>query len=221
MSQAEFHARYEQAHEECKAELVDGTVFIAPPVIARHGQVTSMLIGIVGLFTMQTRGVTCLPNVTVIMGPSDEVQPDLALIVRPEYGGRTNTMLINEIEYLAGPPEFLVEIAHSTRSMELHVKRQSYMKNGIVEYLVICLEESLTRWFDLASDQPLSSDSGGILRIRSLPGLWINAAALFCDDHAALTKTIEAGLASPEHAEFVERLEAERVRIAAEQAKPR
>ncbi len=53
---------------------------------------------------------------------------------------------------------------------------------------------------------PLEAD--GTLRSRVFPGLWLDPAALWAGDAAALLATLQRGLANPAHAAFVERLRA-------------
>ncbi len=74
------------------------------------------------------------------------------------------------------------------------------------EYLVVCVREQQLRWFDLAAGKELQADAGGIYRIQTFPGLWINGPALLAQQYPALMQTLEEGLATPEHAAFVEEL---------------
>lgn len=71
-------------------------------------------------------------------------------------------------------------------------------------------------WFDLPSDAVHTDSVDGVLRLKTFPGLWIDGVAICHSDFAKAFKTLEAGLASPEHAEFAKRLEAQRDRLAAE-----
>jgi hypothetical protein len=47
----------------------------------------------------------------------------------------------------------------------------------------------------------------GILKSTFFPGLWLNSAALLGGDVNAVLATVLQGLSSPEHADFVARLE--------------
>jgi len=53
----------------------------------------------------------------------------------------------------------------------------------------------------------LDPDEDGILRSRLFPGLWLDAAALINGEMAKVLAALEEGLASSEHAAFVERLQ--------------
>jgi hypothetical protein len=48
---------------------------------------------------------------------------------------------------------------------------------------------------------------GGILRSTIFPGLWLAADALVLGQKLTVKEVLQAGLSSPEHAEFVARLE--------------
>jgi hypothetical protein len=52
----------------------------------------------------------------------------------------------------------------------------------------------------------LTPGEDGILRSEIFPGLWLDAAALIRDDTVAILRVMQAGLASPEHGDFVRRL---------------
>ena len=75
---------------------------------------------------------------------------------------------------------------------------------------VVCLQEAQLRWFDLAADTELQPDADGVYRLRSFPGLWVDGAALLAKDYGRLMDTLQQGLGTPEHAEFVQRLAAAR-----------
>ena len=102
------------------------------------------------------------------------------------------------------------EVAISSRAIDLHEKRRQYARHGVREYLVLCTKENELRWFNLAGGEELQPDAAGIYRIQTFPGLWINGPALLGHDYAALMRTLEEGLASPEHAAFVQQLAARR-----------
>ena len=109
-------------------------------------------------------------------------------------------------DYVEGAPELIAEIAHSSRAIDLHGKRDDYARYGVREYLVLCLRERQLRWFDLAANRELQADADGVFRMHALPGLWIHGEALLARDHRRLTATLNQGLTTPEHAAFAVRL---------------
>ncbi len=207
MTQAEFHEAYERMPRHFKAELIGGIVYVASPLRLRHGTNHVPLGSVLFAYESATPGTEHGDNTTVILGRDSEPQPDLFLRVLPSHGGRSRT---TGDDYVAGPPELLVEIAHSSRSIDLHAKRTDYRTAGVPEYLVYLVDDLRLRWFDLAGDRELTVPADGIVRSVQFPGLWIDTAALAARDHGKLMATLGLGLASPGHADFVRLLAARR-----------
>jgi Uma2 family endonuclease len=203
MNREEFHRIYETTPEDFKAELVGGTVYVASPLSRGHGRNHLPLGALFYLYEAQTPGVESGANVTVQLGVESETQPDLYLRILPECGGQSRT---SRDDYVEGPPELIAEVAHSSRAIDLHAKREDYARHGVLEYLVLCVREGELRWFDLQADRELQPDEDGVLRVRTFPGLWIHREALLTRDHPRLMDTLQQGLASSEHAAFVARL---------------
>jgi hypothetical protein len=63
-------------------------------------------------------------------------------------------------------------------------------------------------WFGLTDGeyQLLSPESDGIIRSRVFPGLWLAVDALLNNQMSQVLEVLQAGLQSPEHQAFVERL---------------
>ncbi|HZK79476.1 MAG TPA: Uma2 family endonuclease [Humisphaera sp.] len=205
MTQEEFHRAYERTPENFKAELIGGIVYVASPLKLTHGKNHPPLSTIFFVYEGDTPGVECGDNTTVLLGGDAEPQPDLFMRVLPEFDGQSRT---SDDEYVVGPPELVAEIAVSTRAIDLHAKRNDYTRYGVKEYLVVCPREKEVRWFDLAANQELPLGPDGIIRIRQFPGMWIDVAALLDRKPTQLLATLQRGLESPEHAEFVARLAA-------------
>jgi Uma2 family endonuclease len=206
MDREEFHRLYEQAPRDFRAELIGGIVFVSSPLSRRHGIAHPPLSTVLFAYEASTAGTECGDNATLLLGDDAEPQPDLYLRILPEYGGQSTT----KKDYVNGAPEFVAEIALSSRSIDLHAKRDDYTRHGVLEYLVVSLREQQLYWFDLRARQELSLDADGICRIRTFPGLWVDSAALLRRDFLALMATLQKGLATPEHADFVARMAAAR-----------
>jgi len=203
MTQAEFHRRYEAYPEDVKFELIAGIVYTSSPLRRAHGRRHLQLGAVLEHYASATPGVEALDNATTILGEDSEPQPDLALRVLSQYGGRSRE---TEDDYVIGPPEFIAEIAHSTRAIDMHQKRLDYRRAGVREYLVLCVEERELYWFRFRPNGELTPDAHGIYRSRIFPGLWIDGAALLAGERKRLQAVLRQGLASPEHAAFLQRL---------------
>src|SRR5262249_18936960 len=148
-------------------------------------------------------------NSTAILGEESEPQPDLMLRLVPECGGQAH---LDEDQYLVGAPELALEVAHSSRALDLGQKREDYLTAGVQEYVVFCVEEKELHWFHFPSKKKLKPDGEGVWKSRVFPGLWLDGPALVARDTGRLLATLQRGLASPQHAAFVRRLEQQRKR---------
>ena len=79
------------------------------------------------------------------------------------------------------------------------------------EYIVWRVRDRQIDWFVLRRGKyvRLRPDQSGVYRSKFFPGLWLDPAAMIRGDKKTLKATIERGLASPEHAAFVARLNPE------------
>jgi hypothetical protein len=86
--------------------------------------------------------------------------------------------------------------------------RGNYQRAGVIEYVVLCIEEQELHWFDFASHSIIKPNRQGIYRSRVFPGLWIDGPALRGRDSARILVVVQQGLAHRDHAAFVKRLQA-------------
>lgn len=208
MDQKSFHERYLRTPEGFKAELIGGGVYImSSPLRNRHGRSDATTRGWLFNYSLATPGTVVQNNTTVILGDRSEHQPDSALLIRQDHGGRTRDGREDD-DYTYGPPELIVEVAFSSRSIDLAAKYRDYEEAGVAEYLVLDLASRRVRWFALHDGRfvPLDPDPDGLLRSRVFPGLWLDPAALVSDNPARVIAALNRGLASPDHAAFVAEL---------------
>jgi hypothetical protein len=210
MTRVEFHRRYSAYPEKVKVELIGGVVYFSSPLTLpsptrwAHGRYLPRVSAALSLYEAATAGVEAAGNATILLDEHNEPQPDLSLRIRDEYGGRS---WVNAEEFVEGPPELLAEVAHSSRALDMHQKRESYEKAGVREYVVLCTEEGAFHWFDFAAGRPIRPDRNGVARSRVFPGLWIQVGALLTHDTRRLIDAVQQGLASRAHAAFVKRLD--------------
>jgi hypothetical protein len=127
-------------------------------------------------------------------------QPDIALSLEPEYGGK---MEIAPRDLASGLPELVVEICRSSRSYDLGPKLALYERAGVPEYLAILVEERRFEWRILEQGRyRLMEASEGVFRSRIFPGLWIDEPAFWRRDGRHLLAVVDQGLQSPEFLEF-------------------
>jgi Uma2 family endonuclease len=206
LDQKTFHERYEKLPPGFKAELIGGIVYVMPsPLKIRHGDVDSRVSGWLYFYRAFTPGTRTQNNTTTILADDSEPQPDSALLILPEYGGQS---IDGEDEYTHGAPEFIAEVAWSSRSIDLNAKLRDYERAGVLEYFVRDLKKKAIHWFALEDGKfvALAPDPDGLFRSRAFPGLWLDPAAMLAGDDASVIATLQRGLASPEHAAIVAEL---------------
>lgn len=211
MSQPQFHRIYEKAPKDFKAELIGGTVYVASPAQFGHGSHDIRLAFVFVAYEGGTPGVQAAHNVMAILNDSNEPKPDSLLCIVPECGGQS---AVNAAGYLSGGPALIGEVANTSSDIDLGVKKESYRNAGVQEYVVVCVQTKEIHWFRLQSGGILKPDPDGICKSKILPGLWLDGDALLKGHVGRLEKAVKAGLASPEHARFVQRLERARLRHA-------
>lgn len=205
LDQPTFHERYEAMPQNFRAELVGGVVYVPSPLMTPHAQHHALIMHWLGEFQLHTPGTTVLDNATVILGFESEPQPDATLVIDPASGGQTR---IDEQGYLHGPPELVVEVASSSEAYDTHEKLRDYERAGVPEYVVVLLRDRAVRWMVLRDErfEDVPAPSDGILRSRTMPGLWLDTSALLARDSRILIETLRKGMATAEHAAFVGRL---------------
>lgn len=207
LSRDEFRRRYE-AMPGVKAELIEGIVHMASPVRwDGHGFETSLIVTWLTMYYGGTPGVFPADNATTRLNTNNEPQPDGLLFIHPRNGGQTK--LVDG--YIEGAPELAVEVASSSVSIDVHAKLRAYQKAGVREYVIWRTQDGEVDW--LALDEsgafvPRPRDADGVCRSGTLPGLWLDVPALLAGDILRVVETLNRGLATPDHAAFVERLAA-------------
>lgn len=178
MDAAEFHWRYERRPDIKKAELIDGVVYVAsPPNFSRHGVPRFNLIGQLGSYTSRAPGIVGAVNPSMLVGGMDEPQPDVALYWDAAHGGQTQ---LDGEGWLVSAPDLVAEVAHSSRSYDLTVKKDLYRRIGVREYIVWQVEDGRIDWWRLddGSYVPLAPDESGAVHSVVFPGLALNVPSL-------------------------------------------
>jgi Uma2 family endonuclease len=207
LSREEFERRYEAMPGVCKAELIQGVVFMPSPVrYLQHRQPEALLMNWLSSYWIASPGTGCASNCSVRLDDDNVLQPDGLLIVLPEHGGRPR---ISPDGYLVGAPELVVEVAASSASIDLHTKLQTYLDHGVQEYLVWQVLDGVLLWFCHRGDhfEPLLPTATGRVQSEQFPGLWLDPSALLRLDAPIVIATLPCGLADQSHADFVDQLQ--------------
>ncbi len=203
LTREEFLSRWERMPHVKLAELINGVVYLPSPVSLGHGEKVHLLDVWAGIYAVRSGVAEVLPNVTWLLEESVP-QPDVAVRIKPEYGGRSR---ISD-KYPEGPPEFVAEVSRSSRSYDLGPKLELYERAGVGEYVTALLEEERVEWRVLRNGryQLMAADASGVFRPEGLPGLWLEEPAFWANDLAAMLARLEEGMASVAFREFVRSL---------------
>ena len=206
LTRDEFERRYEAMPDVKKAELIEGTVYMPPPVHASaHGEPHAHLMTWLGTYAAATPGVQVADNATIRLDLDNEPQPDGLLRIEEDAGGQSR---ISDDDYVGGPPELIVEVAHSSAAYDLHDKKQAYRRSGVQEYLVWQIEEEQVDWFVLEEGTYLSLSVGenGRIESRTFPGLVLDVDALLEKNFDTVLAAVQEQIGTEVHQVFVERL---------------
>jgi Uma2 family endonuclease len=206
LTRDEFERRYEAMPHVKKAELIEGTVYMPSPVHAStHGEPHAHVMTWLGVYAASTPGISVADNATVRLDLDNEPQPDALLRIDEDCGGQSR---ISDDDYVEGPPELIVEVAHSSAAYDLHDKKRVYRRSGVQEYVVWQIEDERVDWFVLEEGAylSLSPDENGHLASRVFPGLVLDVEALLETDVSAVLALVQEQTGTSDHQAFVKRL---------------
>ena len=143
LDRATFLALYEQTAPDVKAELIGGVVHMGSPVGYLHGDVCLLAGHWLSHYSIRTPGVSGSLDATTVLDDLGVPQPDLSLRILPEYGGQTHYTG----KLIAGAPELVMEVADSSRSVDLGEKRADYERAEVLEYVVVALDPGEVFWY--------------------------------------------------------------------------
>lgn len=196
LDSAEFLRRYQAMPRIKKAELIEGIVYMSSPVSAEHSEADGLIHTCLGYYAAHAQGVRFHPNTTVILDSGNTIQPDAILRLAPERGGRTR---LDANGYILGAPEFVVEVAVSSASIDLRGKRQACERNRVLEYIVWIIGERQLKWFTLEGDdyRQQQPDAEALFHSRAFPGLALSLPLLLSLDLAGVLAVVQRELAKP------------------------
>ncbi len=214
LTRDEFERRYAAMPHVQKAELIEGVVYMAAALrFKSHGKPHGDLTTWMGVYKVMTPGVELGVEPTIRLDLGNEPQPDAVLIIEPDRGGQAR---LSEDDYIAGAPELVAEIAASSAALtfgrsetiDSTDKKRADQRNGIQEYIIWRVFDRRLDWFSLQNGEyvMLPVDEDGVIRSLMFPGLWLAVEALLSGDMVQVLATVQAGIASGEHAEFVAQL---------------
>ncbi|MBI5386615.1 MAG: Uma2 family endonuclease [Verrucomicrobia bacterium] len=207
LSRCEFERRWDATPELKRAELIEGIVFMPPPISDLHSSSHSLLFRYLDRYAEATPGVSARVATSVRLDNRNEYQPDCLLrIARPHIG----KSWISTDNYIEGAPELLAEVAVTSKDYDAHEKRRVYERIGAQEFLLWQVMDARFDWWTLQDSAyvPLKPRADGVYCSAVFPGLWLDLRALLAADKRKVEAVLKKGIASQEHREFVKRLAA-------------
>jgi len=204
MTRDEFERRWEAMPELKHAELIEGVVHMAAALrYVQHGEPHGLLMLWLGTYAAHTPGLRFADNASVRLDLDNEPQPDGLLRLASNFGGQSE---VDEDGYLTGAPELVAEVSASSTSFDLHDKLNVYRKHGVREYIVWRVLDREIDWFVLRDGRfdAVKPNDGGVYRCEFFPGLWLDTEALLANDGKQVLETLQLGLATKEHSQYVE-----------------
>ena len=194
LTREEFLRRWDAMPDVKFAELIDGVVHVASPLSFPHGDFQMRLGGWLGFYATFTPGCDLISDVTTLMSADSVPQPDLSLRWQPEYGGQAR----HEGEYPVSAPELIVEVSVTSLKRDEGEKLRLYERSGVQEYLIVQPTKRRIVWRELVEGKyrEIAPDSGGLLCSRVFPGLWLEPAAHWNNDRAAMLALIQRAAGS-------------------------
>ena len=187
LTREEFHRRYLASPHIKKAELIEGVVYVPPPVRADlHGEPRAAIAGWLYAYKARNPAVHVPSDTTVYLDADDihdEVQPDACLWVDEPGGPR-----LTERHYLEGAPQLIIEVAASSASYDLYEKKEAYRRNGVQEYIVWRVLDRAIDWFELRDGAYVLREQGpdGIIESSRFPGLRLHVPSMLAGDAAGV-----------------------------------
>jgi Uma2 family endonuclease len=206
LTRAEFERRFDATPNLKVAELIEGVVFMPPPVSQdEHSSPHFDLITVLGTYRAATPGIEGGDNGSLRLDLDNMPQPDAFLRILESHGGQSR---IDSDGYVEGAPELIAEVAATSASYDLHAKLNVYRRNGVKEYIVWRVLDRAIDYFILRDStyQPLPPAPSGIFQSQVFPGLWLEPEALINEGLAKVFAVLQKGIASRKHAAFVTRL---------------
>jgi Uma2 family endonuclease len=207
LSRDEFERRCAAMPHIKKAELIEGVVYMPSPVSLGHGEPHRRLVTWLGVYCDRTLGTLSAIDTTVRLDLNNEPQPDGVLFIDPKYCGQA---IIDKDDYVESAPELAAEVSVSSVSVDTNAKLHAYRRNGVLEYIVWRVIDKQIDWFQLVGGkyERLTPDAEGVLKSKVFPGLWLAVSEMLAGDMPKVHEVLHRGLATPEHAAFVAKLQA-------------
>lgn len=165
----------ELIHEDQKADLLDGAIYMASPESTDHNRLVVWLTTVIGLFVEERRlGEVTVNKVAFRLEGRSGPEPDVAFVA-------ADRAHLIKPGYVDGPPDLAIEIVSpDSVDRDYELKRRIYEQHGVREYWIIDPDERratfLVRGERGLAETPLDA---GRFQSTVLPGFTIDPTWLW------------------------------------------
>lgn len=126
----------ELSHDDQKADLIDGVIYVSPPETPDHNELFGWLMCIVHSYVeAHDLGHLTIHKVAYRLTPNTGPEPDLAFV-------RKERLHVLKENYVDGPPDLAVEfVSPDSVDRDFQLKRAVYESAGVSEYWIIDSDE--------------------------------------------------------------------------------
>lgn len=157
----------EMVHEDQKADLIDGVIYMASPENLEHNDLVGWLYIVLRQFVdKKGLGKVTVNRVAYRLTKTNAPEPDIAVVLKDRLGKIRPG-------YVDGPPHVAVEIiSPESVHRDYELKRKRYERSGVQEYWIIDPAEETATFLRLGDDgyQEVRPERH-LFRSTILPGL--------------------------------------------------
>jgi Uma2 family endonuclease len=166
-------------HEDQKADLINGVIYMQSPPSILHELVFGLLFHLLDLYVRRKKlGIVIGSRAAARLSEYDGPEPDIMFISKERQH-------LVQHAFVDGAPDLIVEITSpSTAHIDRGIKKQQYAAGGVREYWMIDPIKRTAEFFINHHGQwetiPVTAD--GVFRSMAVSGFWLNSNWLFAEE---------------------------------------
>jgi len=124
-----------------KYDMIDGVLYMSPSAFFEHNRIIFRICGFLNDYFKKNQIAEAVPETDVFLPDrGDVLRPDISVILKENYD------IIKG--HIHGVPDIVFEVlSSSTRTRDLGIKADRYLKNGVKEYFIIDPEnKTISLW---------------------------------------------------------------------------
>jgi Uma2 family endonuclease len=174
-----FEEFCDRVHENEKADLIKGLIYMQTPPSTLHELVFLFLVHLLDIFVREKElGVVLGSRAAARLGKYDGPEPDIMFVAKERQH-------IVDANYVDGAPDLIIEIiSPDTAYIDRKLKKKQYAKFGVLEFWMIdpdrLVAEFLRNHDGKWEAMPLTAK--GIFHSQVVPGFWLNLEWLWAEE---------------------------------------